>query len=315
MSLVAIVDPATLLGQSMRDLLAVDGGGYEIRLLDSSAGAEGTLTQIGSEVALVHALEAEALSDAELVILCGDSGRQHATLEMVDDSVPVILFDRGGSPDGRRVVAGVNDAEISAETVLISPHPGVVALSHLLAPLLALAPRAVSATLLTPTSSHDEAGLDELFEQTRRILTFQGDMSTTVFPAQLAFNLLPGAGADLIGPQTAKVLGNDLPISVQLVQAPVFHSLSLSVHLELTGSTSSDAVREALGRSSYLEIVEDASTLGPIDATAREEILVGAIGATNAAATTFGLWAVMDNLTRGGANNAAEIARRALAAD
>ncbi|HBL32028.1 MAG TPA: hypothetical protein DD490_34835, partial [Acidobacteria bacterium] len=64
------------------------------------------------------------------------------------------------------VVAGVNTEAAHPGTLMVSPHPAVVLLAHLLHPLRELAPTSAVAHVIQPASLHDTAGLDELFEQT-----------------------------------------------------------------------------------------------------------------------------------------------------
>jgi aspartate-semialdehyde dehydrogenase len=69
------------------------------------------------------------------------------------------------------------------------------------------------------------------------------------------------------------------------------------------------AIRKALAGNPHIETAEDPKHLGPIDSAASDKVLVGAI--RKAPDRGFWLWAVMDNLTRGGALNALEIAEAA----
>jgi aspartate-semialdehyde dehydrogenase len=307
-SVVALVNPATLLGQGVRESLGARGFEDEVRLLATEADAEGTLTEVGGEVALVQALSREALAGVDLVIVCGTPQEQRNALALVPDGIPtIVVANQAEHPDGLLAVAGITDPASLGRDVIVSPHPGVIVLCHLLATLTDLRPSRIAATVLLPTSMREAAGLDELFAQTRDILNFQADPPKAIFGHQLAFNLLPVSDGRL-GDDIRTLLGVQAEIALQLVQAPVFHSLAVSATVQLEATSSVDDVLEALHSSPAISIAESAEILGPIDAAAREEILIGPITPVPGWQGAYSIWAVMDNLTRGGASNAVEIA-------
>jgi aspartate-semialdehyde dehydrogenase len=224
----------------------------------------------------------------------------------------------GRLAEARPVVAGVNleAARFSANgsgRILLSPHPAVILLAHLLHPLAAQGLEEAVATVVQPASVQGDPGLDELFEQTRQIVAMTQRRPTPIFGAQLAFNLLPvPAPAGDLASTLAAVLPGRHPLSLQLLQGGIFHSLAASVFVRLAGAAGTKAVRRALAEHAHLELVKKPAHLGPIDAAANERILVGAVQEASGLAGGHWLWAVMDNLTRGGALNAVEIAEAVL---
>ena len=90
-----------------------------------------------------------------------------------------------------------------------------------------------------------------------------------------------------------------------------FHSVSASLHVRLAGTSSPQAVRKLLSASPVLEGADKPRLLGPVDAAASDKVLFGTVRKDEAGGG-FWLWAVMDNLTRGGAVNAIEIAEALL---
>jgi aspartate-semialdehyde dehydrogenase len=209
------------------------------------------------------------------------------------------------------VVAGINRRPGSDTPRLVSPHPAAVLLAHLLQPLASLCTvRQVSATVLQPASLFDDAGIEELFEQTRQIVAMSGQHRSEVFgDAQVAFNLLPAAQGEATAGRIATtldtVLGAPQPLSLQLIQAGVFHGLAVSLYVSSADAPSTAALRKALTVGPFIAAAEDARHLGPIDAAANDKIL---LGPTRKDSSGFWLWAAMDNLTRGGALNAVEVA-------
>jgi aspartate-semialdehyde dehydrogenase len=184
----------------------------------------------------------------------------------------------------------------------------VVLLAHLLQALRGLSPEEAVATLIQPASMRDEAGLEELFEQTRQIVAMTGRTATPVFGAQLSFNLLPTPlPADPIAAQLRAAIDGLPAVALQILQGGIFHSVSASLWVRCAGDPGVQAVRKALSGHPHLEVADKPRHLGPIDAAASDKILFGNVRRDEAGGGVW-LWAVMDNLTRGGALNAIEIA-------
>jgi aspartate-semialdehyde dehydrogenase len=210
------------------------------------------------------------------------------------------------------VVAGVNLVAAVRGAALASPHPGAVLLAHLLHPLRRFGLAGASAVVVQPSSFRDKPGLDELFGQARNMVAMRAQDEPAVFGRQLAFNLLPTpvSGPAVAGQVRAALGGGEaaVPLAVRVLQGAVFHGVSAAVHLRLDGEADPAAVREALGEHPFNRLAEDSELLGPIDAAASDEVLIGGVEAVAAA---YGggvwLWGVMDNLTRGGALNAVAI--------
>jgi aspartate-semialdehyde dehydrogenase len=149
-------------------------------------------------------------------------------------------------------------------------------------------------------------GLEELFEQTRRIVAMIERRPSPIFGTQLSFNLLPTATDPApVAEALAQVLGGQPPAALQMAQGGVFHRLTVSLYVRLAGKATVQSVRKALAAHPYLEATDRPKHLGPVDAAAQEKVIFGTV--RKDAAGGFWIWAVMDNLTRGGALNAVEI--------
>jgi aspartate-semialdehyde dehydrogenase len=316
-SIVAICHPGNLLGKELRETLGRGEGDLsssEVRLLSTRAGEIGTLTEVGGTAAIVQPYEPESLERVDVAFFCGPIAANRPLLAALPEGVTaVVLSPDAEASDGQPVVAGVNDAAARRGAVLLSPHPAVVLLSLLLHPLHELEPQAAAATLVQPVSVYDEPGLEELFEQSRQILTMTQHRRSKVFGAQLAFNLLPAAPAatplTAIEELLAAILPAPRPLAVEIVQGGIFHCYAASLHVRFTGDPSLPALRKALRGAPHLATAADTAHLGPIDAAGADQVL---LGAPRRDAGGCWLWAVMDNLTRGGALNALAIAHAAL---
>jgi len=305
----AILHPSGLLGKELRETLAARHPEWsDLRLLSSREEEIGTLTEVAGAAALVGRFEPESLQGVSVAFCCGGMADNRPLLaELPPETTAIVLSYDATVEDGSPVVAGVNTETAHGRRVLLSPHPAVVLLAHLLHPLRDLAPEEAVATLIQPASMRDEAGLEELFEQTRQIVAMTRRSPTPVFGAQLSFNLLPvPLPAGPVAAQLQAVLAGPPPLALQILQGPVFHSMAASLYVRCA-APSLQAFRKALAEHPFLEPADKPRLLGPIDAAASDKVLFGTVR-KDEAGEGFWLWAVIDNLTRGGALNAIEIA-------
>lgn len=309
MSRVAIVHPTSLVAKELRERLESRPDlGRDLRLYSLEEEEIGAVTEAAGAATFVARLEDDSLADVDLAFFCGEIEATRAALRGLPRGIPAVILSPGATAeDGPYAVAGVRGDTLAGLDRVTSPHPAAVALALLLAPLAALRPRRAAATIVLPVSTLGDAGIDELFEQTRGILAFSGTPRSKRFAAQIAFNLLPSAeDATEIARAARESAGLDLPLSLQLVQGGVFHSLSATLEVDLETRVGPAEVRRALGRWPTIELAREPRKLGPVAAAGEEKLLVGEVR-EGAQAGAHRIWAVMDNLVRGGALNALEL--------
>lgn len=316
---VAILGPTTLLGQELRELL---GRRKDLRgrvtLLAASEEEVGAVTEAAGAAALVSQADPGALQGVDLIFSCGPVAHDLPILgERPAGATAILLSPEATADDGVPVVAGVNPGAARRGEVLVSPHPVAIALAYLLGPLAGLGLTGASATTVQPVSMLGSRGLDDLLDQTRNLLTLSGDRRESVFHRQLAFNLYPTPeGSGGLAELVRRATGLDLPLAVHTVQGAVFHGLSVSLLVRFGDDPGVDpgveAVREALAGQKHLSLSEAdlaaGQVPGPIEAAARDDLLVGSVRPDPGHPGGYWIWAVMDNLTRGGALNAVEVA-------
>lgn len=315
MSTIAILHSTSLVGKELRDALERRMKEWrEVRLLSTDPEEVGTLTDVLGSAALVSQYEPESLKGVSTVYFCGPIEKNRPLFGDVPPGAVVVVVSQDGTPeDGYPMVAGVNtDAPRPASSTtangrLLSPHPAVVLLAHVLHPLRQFQPVDAVATLIQPASAQGDPGIQELFEQTRIIVAMSGKSPTSIYGKQLSFNLLPTTLETLpLGEMLQTVVPETPPIPLQVVQGGVFHGLTASLYLRFGASPTPQAIRKALKGSPHLEIASDPAHLGPIDSATTDKILVGNI--RQDAAGGYWFWVVLDNLTRGTALNAVEVA-------
>ncbi|HKI02714.1 MAG TPA: hypothetical protein VKK31_12110 [Thermoanaerobaculia bacterium] len=310
MTAIAILNSVNLLGKELRETIEARHPEWaDIRLLSTREDEIGTLTEIQGAAALVGRYETGSLEGVDIAFFCGPMEANRPILaELPAETIAIVLSFDATLEDGLPVVSGVNTSTAYGGRVLISPHPGVVLISHLLHPLRDFSPEEAVATLIQPASTQDEAGIEELFETTRQIVAMTKRTPTPVFGTQLAFNILPSQlPVDPIASQLGAVLTGLPPVALQILQGGVFHSVSASLYVRCAADPSPMTVRKALAASPMVEAAGKPRLLGPVEAAASDKVIFSTVRRDEGRGG-FWLWAAMDNLTRGGALNAVEIA-------
>ncbi len=228
----------------------------------------------------------------------------------MDDAVPL-------------VVPEVNEADLEGHAGIVA-NPNCVA-----APLVvALKPLAdavglerVIVSSYQSVSGTGQAAVRELREQTAGLLA--GDEpEPVVYPHPIAFNVLPHidtfdesgyTGEERkVAAETRKMLGlPDLRVSATCVRVPVVQSHSQAVHIETTDPITAQAARNLLMAAPGVILVDEPGlNLYPLprEATGRDDVLVGRIREDSSYSRGLALWVVSDNLRKGAATNAVQIA-------
>ena len=227
-------------------------------------------------------------------------------------------------------MAGINDAALDFEktSLAANPHPASIILSHL---FHALRPkfgvRKAVAFILQPASAFDDPGIQELASQSVALLN-GAKPKKKVFKDQVAFNILSPTPTDANGfcpderrvpAEIRRVLGPPLfPLFLSIVQAPVFHTYAMMVYLELDRETDIAAIESLFKRTSALP--PDSPSAKPArPRPSRFRARTKSSSAGSKKKTTipraFWIWLVADNLTRGSAVNAFDIAKIMLPID
>jgi aspartate-semialdehyde dehydrogenase len=173
-------------------------------------------------------------------------------------------------------------------------------------------------------SGTGQRAIQELKAQSRAVLEGEA-ASAEVYPHQIAFNVLPHVETFKDGDdytteerkmmaETRKILGSseeDLGISATCARVPVFNAHSESVNVQTRDPLSPDECRELLSGAPGLIVVDDpANGVYPIatEAAGRDEVLVGRIRRDPSHPQCLNLWIVGDNLRKGAATNAVQVA-------
>ncbi len=179
----------------------------------------------------------------------------------------------------------------------------------------------VVVTTFQSVSGTGTAAMDELVEQTKAVMTFR-DVETKVYPHQIAFNLLPHIGSFgregecseevKIVRETQKILeAPAMRITATTVRVPVLRCHSEAINVELERPLTPNDARAALAAMPGVLVYDDPAKQlypMPLDASGRDEVYVGRIREDLSVTNGLNLWVVSDNLRKGAALNAVQIA-------
>ena len=169
-------------------------------------------------------------------------------------------------------------------------------------------------------SGAGKTGMDELFNQTQNVYANQ-ELKKEKFTKQIAFNAIPHIGAFLENgnteeeqkmiDETKKILDSNIKVSATCARVPVFISHSESINLELDSPLSDLEARKILDNSHYISVVDyrkDEGYVTPVEAAGEDKVYVSRIREDNTIDNGINLWVVSDNLRKGAALNAIQIA-------
>jgi aspartate-semialdehyde dehydrogenase len=266
------------------------------------AGWDMALFAAGSEAARIHAPGAAA---------AGCTVIDNSSLYRMDPDVPLIVPE-------------VNPQAIdlySRKNIIANPNCSTAQLVVALKPLhdAATIRRVVVATYQS-VSGVGKAGMDELFEQSRNI--FVGEPNEPVkFPRQIAFNVIPHAGDFLddgstseewkMVVETKKILDPKIRLSATCVRVPVFVGHSEAVNIEFEREISASQAQAILREAPGVMLVDKREAGGyvtPVECVGEYATYVSRVREDPTVENGLSLWVVSDNLRKGAALNAVQIA-------
>ncbi len=256
----------------------------------------------GSEVSSAHAPRAAA---------AGCTVIDNSSLYRMDPDVPLIVPEVNPEAiDGYR-----------AKNIIANPNCSTAQMVVALKPLhdAATIKRVVVATYQS-VSGAGKAGMDELFEQSRNI--FVGDANAPVkFTKQIAFNVIPHIDEFLddgstkeewkMVVETKKILGSSIKVSATCVRVPVFvgHSEAINIEFEdeMSAEQAQSILREAPG-GMLVDKREDGGYVTPVECVGDYATFVSRVREDPTVDNGLNIWVVSDNLRKGAALNAVQIA-------
>jgi aspartate-semialdehyde dehydrogenase len=243
----------------------------------------------------------------------------------------VVVIDNSAAfrmdPEVPLVVPEINPEDMNSHKgIIANPNCSTIQMVVALYPLHKVNPiKWIIASTYQSVSGTGAAAIEELTCQTKFIL--EGKEATPqVYPHQIAFNLFPEVDVFLdngytkeerkLAEETKKIMHTpDLAISATCVRVPVYIGHSEAVHVEFSQPISPDGARHILAQTPGVEVMDNPNVSlypQPYLAAGRDEVFVGRIRQDTSHPSRLAMWIVADNLRKGAALNAIQIAEEAI---
>jgi len=328
---VAVVGSSDALGNELISILEERNFPVsELRALDSK-GSVGDYVQFQGDDVGVEELEEGSFQGIEIVFFAaGDAiSRQYVPLAVkhgctvIDNSSHFIL-----DKDVPLVVPEVNAHKIKGHSgIITNPSCTTIQLAVALYPIhKAVRIKRIVVSTYQAISDNGKKAMDELTNQIKDLFNFR-DPTVQVYPHQIAFNAIPHIDEFLkndyttqemkIADETKKILEDDsIRICATTVRIPVFYGNCAAINIESERKISPDEARNILRSTPGVQVVDDPSHNMyplPINTAGMDDCFVGRIREDISIENGLVMWIVSDNIRKGAALNAVQIAEHLIA--
>ncbi|MBN9604482.1 MAG: aspartate-semialdehyde dehydrogenase [Afipia felis] len=293
----------------------------------ASRRSQGTEVSFGDRTLKVKALENYDFSDVDICLMSagGDVSKEWSPKIAAQGTV---VIDNSSAwrmdPDVPLIVPEVNAdaaAGFTKKGIIANPNCSTAQLVVALKPLhdAATIKRVVVSTYQSVSGAGKDA-MDELFSQTKSVYT-NDDLVAKKFPKRIAFNLIPQIDVFMedgytkeewkMMMETKKILDPKIVLTATCVRVPVFISHSEAVNVEFEKSLSADEAREILRKAPGCLVIDKREPGGyatPYEAAGEDATYISRIREDATVENGLAFWCVSDNLRKGAALNAIQIA-------
>jgi aspartate-semialdehyde dehydrogenase len=274
----------------------------------------------------VRRLTEDSFEGVDIALFSAGAARARAYAPAAVEAGAVVIDNSSAyrmEPDVPLVVPEVNEEALAGHAgIVANPNCVAVPLVVALKPIAdAVGLERVVVSSYQSVSGTGQAAVEELRAQSAGYLA-GNEPEPAVYPHPIAFNALPQIGAFEDGGYTGeevKVMNEtrkmlalpDLPVSATCVRVPVFWSHSESVHVETTDPIGAEDVRSLMMAAPGIALLDEPAYNRyplPRDAAGHDEVFVGRIRNDASHPRGLAMWIVSDNLRKGAATNAVQIA-------
>jgi len=327
---VAVVGATGIVGQEMLKVLAQRGFPAERVLPLASERSKGlTVAYNGSRLS-IEPLREDSFKGIDIALFAASSDIALMFAPIAVEAGAIVIDNSSAwrmRPNVPLVVPEVNPDDIAAnEGIIANPNCCAIPLTVALNPIHKKV--GVERVLVSTYQSASGAGkglVDELEDQTRAIAA-GSEPQANIYPYQLAYNVVPGGWrpeADGYNEEEIKIANEtrkimhlpDLRIAATCVRVPVPIGHGESVFVETHDPLSPEEAREILGSAPGLIVEDDPHAKlypTPNGVAGKDEVYVGRIRKDPSTARGLAMWVVSDNVRKGAALNAVQIAEKAL---
>ncbi|MDR0881967.1 MAG: aspartate-semialdehyde dehydrogenase [Candidatus Adiutrix sp.] len=323
---VGVLGASGAVGREVLNCLEDRGFPYaSVKALASARSAGARLDFAGDEIT-VEEVGPDSFKGLDLAIFSAGASvsRQYAPIA-ARSGCPVVDNSSCWRQDDRvpLVVPEVNARVLARHRgIIANPNCSTIQMLVALKPIYdAVGIKRIIVSTYQAVSGTGQKAIEELAEQTRRIFNCQ-DIAANVYPHRIAFNCLPQIDVftdngytkeemKMVN-ETKKIFGDEnIKVSATCVRVPVFYGHSEAVWIETARHIEPAAARELMSRAPGLLVVDEPEKGRypmAIDAAGRDEVFVGRLRADLTTENGLSMWVVADNLRKGAATNAVEIA-------
>ena len=326
---IAIVGATGNVGRKIIEVLEKKNFSIDNLYLVASSKSAGSKLKFNGKEIKVENLETFDFSKAKITFFSagGKISEKYAPIaakhSVVIDNSSYFRMD----PDVPLIVPQVNSNDLKnlKKNIIANPNCSTAQLVLILKPLHDLfnIKRVVISTYQS-TSGAGKKPMDELLEQTQLSLDNK-EISSKNFTKQIAFNAIPHIDmfvddgytkeeVKMIN-ETKKILDKKIELTATCVRIPVLVSHAESLNIEFEKSFTLEKISEVLSNADGCKIVDerkDGGYITPVEAEGKDDTFISRIRKDNSNKNTINLWCVSDNLLRGAALNAVEIAEEYL---
>ncbi len=291
--------------RSVGEIMACQGKEWTVEELTDSSSFEGV------DLAFISATDAISKDYGQRLGAAGIAVIDDSAVFRMDEQVPLVVPEVNAAAlrDMPRGIVSIPNCTTTPLVMALKPLHDAVGVKR------------VVVTTFQSVSGTGSAAMDELMDQTKDLLAFR-DITTKVYPYQIAFNLLPhigsfNEGGDCseeikIAKETRKILGAPhLRVTATTVRVPVLRCHSEAINIELERPFNANEARAALAAMPGVLVYDDPAKKlypMPLDATGKDEVYIGRVREDESISNGLNLWVVSDNLRKGAALNAIQIA-------
>lgn len=292
----------------------------------ASARSAGETVSFGGSEYLVQELSSGSFDGVDLALFSAgsDVSKQFAP---VAAKAGTVVIDNSSAwrmdKDVPLVVPEVNPQDAASHRgILANPNCSTIQMVVALKPLHEqFRIRRVVVTTFQSVSGTGKEAMDELTDECRALLSFQ-DAQPSVYPYQIAFNCLPHIDEFLpsgytkeemkMVHETRKILGDHtIAVTATTVRVPVLIGHSEAVNIETECKVTANEARAVLSMAPGVKVYDDPTRRlypMPVDVAGTDDVYVGRIREDESIPNGLNLWIVADNLRKGAALNAVQIA-------
>ncbi|MEW6066869.1 MAG: aspartate-semialdehyde dehydrogenase [Nitrospirota bacterium] len=327
---VAVVGATGAVGNEMVTILEERDFPVETLRLFASERSEGKIMEFRDTDIPVEMLADNSFKGIDIALFSAGAERSKIWAPVAARAGCVVIDNSSQwrmDPEVPLVVPEVNPDDLKwHKGIIANPNCSTIQMVVALKPIHDAAKiKRIVVTTFQSVSGTGQKAIDELLQQTTELLNFR-EIKCTVYPYQIAFNVLPHIDKFLengytkeemkMVNETRKIIGDEsIKITATTVRVPVFRGHSESVNIETEKKLSANEVRAILSKAPGV-IVFDAPEKNiypiPINAAGKNETYVGRIREDESIENGINLWIVADNLRKGAALNAVQIAEKLL---